>query len=377
VPSESEVKFYKEDAPVIMQRLHLIKPNQSDRSIVSLMEKKIIQDHLRAIARLAKEIHKPVTLMEICGGHTNVIMKYGIREILPKNIRLISGPGCPVCVSAQRDIDCVIALALQGIPIATYGDMLRVPGSRYSLDEARARGGKVYEIYSTTELLAVQAKDPGVVFFGVGFETTAPMTAFLLEHGISVYSVHKLIPPALRILAEGEMNVDGFLDPGHVSTIIGVQPYRDIKIPQVITGFSAEQIVRAIRLLLELIRDDSPMVINGYPEAVREEGNTQAQGLLSKHFSIVDSEWRGLGSLPLSGFEVKNRKLNAKIIYQKIISAVPQPNKTGCRCGDILRGSINPVDCPLYKKVCTPNTPQGACMVSAEGSCAIFYRYGK
>jgi hydrogenase expression/formation protein HypD len=340
-------------------------------------ENKLIQNHIQKISTLARQLKKPVTLMEICGGHTNVIMKYGIREILPKNVRLISGPGCPVCVSAQRDIDCVTTLALQGIPIATYGDMLKVPGSMYSLDEVHARGGKIYEIYSTTEVLSLQKKEPEIVFFGVGFETTAPMTAFLLENNICVYSVHKLIPPVLRILVEGDVKIDGFLDPGHVSTIIGVKPYRDIKIPQVISGFSPEKILRAIRFLIELIRDNNPSVINGYPEAVHEEGNRQAQNLLSKYFSIVDSEWRGLGILPLSGLDVKDKKLNAKMKYQKILSAVPLPKKTGCRCGEILRGLIEPIDCPLYKKVCTPNTPQGACMVSAEGSCAIFYRYGK
>jgi hydrogenase expression/formation protein HypD len=340
-------------------------------------DKELIQNHIHAISNLAKQLKKSVTLMEICGGHTNIILKYGIREILPKNVRLISGPGCPVCVSAQRDIDCVTTLALQGIPIATYGDMLKVPGSNYSLEEVHAQGAKVFEIYSTNEVLLLQKKEPDIVFFGVGFETTAPMTAFLLENSISVYSVHKLIPPALSILVKGDIKIDGFLDPGHVSTIIGVKPYRKIKISQVISGFSPEKILRAIRLLLELIRDNNPSVINGYPEVVHEEGNQQAQRLLSKHFSIVDSEWRGLGILPLSGFEVKNKKLNAKIKYKKILSSVPHPKKTGCRCGDILRGVIEPVECPLYKKICTPNTPQGACMVSSEGSCSIFYRYGK
>jgi hydrogenase expression/formation protein HypD len=340
-------------------------------------DEELIQNHIQAITDLAKQIKKPVTLMEICGGHTNVILKYGIRDILPKNIRLISGPGCPVCVSAQRDIDCVTTLALQGIPIATYGDMLKVPGSTYSLEEARAQGGRVFEIYSTTEVLKLQKKESDIVFFGVGFETTAPMTAFLLENNICVYSVHKLIPPALRILVKSDIKIDGFLNPGHVSTIIGVKPYQDIKIPQAISGFSPEKILRAIRILVELIRDNNPSVINGYPEAVHEAGNIQAQKLLSKHFSIVDSEWRGLGVLPRSGLDVKKKELNAKVKYQKMLSTVPQPKKTGCRCGDILRGVIEPIDCPLYKKGCTPSTPQGACMVSAEGNCAIYYRYGK
>jgi len=340
-------------------------------------EKELIQNHRRAISRLAKKLKKPVTLMEICGGHTQVIMRYGIRDILPKNIRLISGPGCPVCVSAQRDIDCIVSLAEHGIPVATYGDMLRVPGSSMSLEAARAQGSKIFEIYSTTEVLTIRKTEPEVVFFGVGFETTAPMTAYLLENNVCVYSVHKLIPPVLKILADGDINIDGFLDPGHVSTIIGVQPYRQINIPQVITGFSPEKILKAIRVLLEIIWDGEPRVVNCYPEVVHDEGNTTAQKIISTHFSVVDSEWRGLGVLPQSGLDVKEKKLNAKIKYSKIFSMVPKPKKTGCKCGEVLRGIREPVHCPLYKKTCTPLTPQGACMVSAEGSCSIYFKYGK
>jgi hydrogenase expression/formation protein HypD len=340
-------------------------------------EKEVVKNHIHAISGLAAQLKKPVTLMEVCGGHTNIIMKYSIREVLPKNVRLISGPGCPVCVSAQHDIDCMVELAHKGIPIATYGDMLKVPGSRYSLDEVRARGGKVFEIYTTTEVEKIREQYPDVVFFGVGFETTAPMSAYLLEKNICVYSVHKLVPPALRILIDGNVKIDGFIDPGHVSTIIGVTPYKDIRIPQVVAGFSPERILRAIRVLLELIRDEKPIVINGYPEAVREEGNIHAQALLNKQFCVSDSEWRGLGMLPQSGLDVRNDALNAKIKYRDILEKIPLPKKTKCRCGEILKGLIDPVQCPLYRKVCTPENPQGACMVSAEGSCAIFYRYGK
>jgi hydrogenase expression/formation protein HypD len=349
-----------------------MKKNQNNQR-----EKEQMKDHIQAITATAEEIKKTVTLMEICGGHTNVIMKYGIRDILPKNIRLISGPGCPVCVSAQHDIDCMIALAQQGIPIATYGDMLKVPGSTSSLDETRACGGKIFEVYSTTEVEKLRKKNPNIVFFGVGFETTAPMTAYLLEQHVCVYSTHKLIPPALCLLAEGTMKIDGFIDPGHVSTIIGVTPYKNIKIPQVITGFSPEHILRSIRILLELIQENKPVVVNAYPEAVREDGNRFAQALLKQHFIVTDSEWRGLGMIPGSGLDVRNNEWNAKIKYQHIIKTIPAPKKTNCRCGDVLKGFIEPPDCPLYKKICTPDAPQGACMVSPEGSCAIYYHYGK
>jgi hydrogenase expression/formation protein HypD len=337
--------------------------------------KKISEQHLKKIRETAEDLGREITLMEICGGHTNLIMKYGIRGILPKNIRLISGPGCPVCVSAQRDIDCMIEIALQGIPVATYGDMLRVPGSSHSLDEARAKGGKVFEVYSTTEVLELKKKNPDIVFFGVGFETTAPMTAFLLEKDVCVYSVHKLVPPAMEALISGEVKIDGFIDPGHVSTIIGIEPYRKIKVAQVVSGFTVEQVLRSISLLVELIRDKKSIVINGYPEAVHEGGNSKAQKILVKNFCVADSEWRGLGMIPSSGLEVKDDSLNAKIKYKSIIEKVPAPKKTVCRCGEILKGTITPEQCPLYAKVCTPENPLGACMVSEEGTCSISYQY--
>ena len=340
-------------------------------------EKTLSKNHIEKIRQLMKEIDKEITIMEICGGHTNVIMKYGIREILPKKLNLISGPGCPVCVSSQKDIDCMIELAHQGIPIATYGDMMKVPGSKYSLEDAKIQGGKIFEIYSTSEIIKLKKKYPNIIFFGVGFETTAPMTAYLLENNVCVYSVHKLVPPAMVALIDGEVKIDGFIDPGHVSAIIGTEDYKKIRIPQSISGFKPEQILRAISALLELIKNDKKELVNAYPEVVREEGNKKAKRLLYKHFKIADSEWRGLGIIPLSGLEVINDELNAKIKYKKLLDNVKEPKKTGCRCGEVLKGLIKPNECQLYGKICTPKTPQGACMVSEEGSCAIYYRYGK
>lgn len=337
----------------------------------------LIRQHLEEIKVKAKTIGKDITIMEICGGHTNTIMRYGIRDIIPKNVKLISGPGCPVCVSSQYDIDCMIELAHNNIPIATYGDMLKVPGSYYSLEDAKAKYGNVFEVYSTTEVLTLKKSHPDIVFFGIGFETTAPMTAFLLKNGVCVYSVHKIVPPAIKILSKDDINIDGFIDPGHVSTIIGMDSYKNIKIPQVISGFAPEQILRSINLLLDLIKDNKNITLNGYGEVVKEQGNKTAQELLHKQFKVTDSIWRGLGILPLSGLEVRDDRLNAKIKYKEILSKVPEPKKTGCRCGDILKGKINPDECPLYKKTCAPENPIGACMVSEEGTCAIFYRYGK
>lgn len=340
-------------------------------------EQQLIRAHLVNIKQYASAIKKDITLMEICGGHTNVIMKYGIRELLPKNIKLISGPGCPVCVSSQRDIDNMIAIAKAGIPVATYGDMLRVPGSTTNLETIKAETKNVYEIYSTTEVLELKKKHPKIVFFGVGFETTAPMTAYLLENDVTVYSCHKLVPPAMKALLTGDVKIDGFIDPGHVSAIIGADAYKEIKIPQSISGFSAEQILRAISNLLRIINNKQNVVINAYPEIVTDKGNEKAQALLKKQFKIADAEWRGLGIIPDSGLEVRDDSLNAKIRYADIIKKVKTAKPNGCRCGEVLKGLIEPIQCPLYRKKCSPTNPEGACMVSEEGSCAISYRYGK
>lgn len=325
---------------------------------------------------LATRISRNVTIMEICGGHTNVIMQYGIREILPKNVRLVSGPGCPVCVSSQYDIDCVIGLAQQKIPVAVYGDMMKVPGSFSTLEKEKAKGADVFEVYSAEEAIALKRNYNKIVFFGVGFETTAPMTAYLLKNNVCVYSVHKLIVPAMLALNNGEVRIDGFINPGHVSAVIGTNPYHEVQSPQVIAGFTAERILRAIRLLLSLILGKKQIVINGYPEAVNEAGNRAAQKMLKSFFYVADSEWRGLGKISKSGLEVKNDALNAKIIYKAIMAKVQKQKKTACRCEEVLKGLIDPSDCPLYGKMCTPDSPSGACMVSAEGSCSIAYRYG-
>jgi hydrogenase expression/formation protein HypD len=340
-------------------------------------EKKNINNHIKTIKEISNTINKKIKIMEICGGHTNSIMKYGIRDILPKNIELVSGPGCPVCVSSGFDIDSMIELAHNNIPIATYGDMLKVPGSKYNLEDARAKGAKVFEIYSTIEVLKLKEKYPNIVFFGIGFETTAPMTTLLLKNNICVYSVHKLVIPAVKVLVNKNSNINGFLQPGHVSTVIGTMPYKEIKIPQVISGFSAEQILRSLTVLLKLIKENNKTIINAYPEVVSKFGNKNAQKKLKKYFKIVDSEWRGLGLIKNSGLEVKNDKLNAKIKYKNIFKNVKIVKNTKCKCGEILMGLMQPKKCPLYKIKCTPNNPLGACMVSNEGSCAISYRYNK
>ncbi|MBR9676028.1 hydrogenase formation protein HypD [Candidatus Woesearchaeota archaeon] len=340
------------------------------------MNKEKIDEHLASIKEICVDIKREVVVMEVCGGHTNTVMKYGLREALPSNLKLISGPGCPVCVSSQKDIDNMIGIARSGVVVATYGDMMRVPGSTTNLEALRGEGAKIHEIYSTTEVMELRKKHPDIVFFGVGFETTAPMTAYLLKKGVVVYSVHKTIPNALKVLAESG-KIDGFIDPGHVSTIIGSDAYKDLLVPQAITGFGVEQVLRGIKSLLELIRDDKKIVVNAYQEVVKESGNPKAKKLLDEEFVLVDSEWRGLGVIPESGLEVRSDALNAKVKYKEIIDKVSTPKKTACRCGDVLMGIITSVKCPLYRKSCTPKNPVGACMVSEEGSCQIYYKYGK
>jgi len=336
----------------------------------------IEKDHIQRIKALTIEIGRDITIMEICGGHTNTIMKYGLRDLLPPEIRLISGPGCPVCVSSQLDIDSIIEIARSGVHVATYGDMLRVPGSGSTLELVKTEYGTVHEVYSATDALKLSQNIKNVVFFGVGFETTAPMTAYLLQNNVRVFSVHKLVPPAIRALIDTGAKIDGFIDPGHVSTITGLEDYRNIKVAQAISGFTPERILRGVIVLLELIRKKSSRTVNAYPEAVSNTGNTQAQKLLKKQFKVVDSDWRGLGTIPNSGLDVKNDRLNARLIFKDIICNI-KTKKTACRCADVLRGIIDPTACPLYRKTCSPENPVGACMVSDEGSCAIYYRYGK
>lgn len=323
------------------------------------------------IEKIRKEADglEPIRIMEVCGGHTNVVMRYGMRKELPENIELVSGPGCPVCVTSQRDIDSVVKLALDGVSIATYGDMLRVPGSEMSLERAREQGADVKMVLSVEEV----PKD--CVFFGIGFETTAPMTAFLLKKGIKVFSSHKIMPPPMRELVKGS-EIDGYLAPGHVSAIIGSDAYEGIGVPIVVSGFTPELVLTSILKLVEMIKGGKREVVNNYPEVVRPEGNLAAKRLLEEHFEVGDGSWRGLGTLPGSGLNVRNLELDAKKIYWESIEDIQEKEPRACKCGEILKGLQKPTDCPIFRKVCTPDTPKGPCMVSDEGSCNIWYNYG-
>ena len=323
------------------------------------------------INALAKHLPE-VRLMEVCGGHTNTIMTYGIRGMLPKNIKLVSGPGCPVCVTSQKDIDSVIELAMQGEKITTYWDMLKVPGTKMSLEQARENGADIKAISTAGQAL----KYPDSIFFAIGFETTTPMTAYLLKKNITIYPTHKTMMPAMRALVQGELKIDGFIDPGHVSTITGSRIWEELDVPQVISGFKPEQVLRAIHLLLDMIYKKETRVINDYDEAVRKEGNQKAKAMIKETMKQTDSEWRGLGVIKGSGLEPREDRLNAKVKYKDLLETVISTETPGCMCGQVLKGMIEPEDCPLFSKICTPQDPKGACMVSrTEGACAIAYRY--
>ncbi len=344
-----------------------------------------MQKLLKNIEYLAKQINRNVQLMEVCGSHTQAISRYGIRNILPKNIILISGPGCPVCVTSQGDIDAIVYLAKNNIPIATYGDVLRVPGYYGSLDMARERGAKVFDVYSTEDALKLKDKYPDLVFFGLGFDTTAPMSAYAIKKGLTVYSTHKVFLPAMEALLEmGEIKIDGFIDPGHVSAIVGTEPYKSMRVSQVITGFEAEDVLVGIYMLLKQIKENRAEVENQYLRCVKKQGNKKARELIFDVFQISDGDWRGFGIISNSGLEIKSKykEFNAKIKYKDIIDKSKVESRKskvgiGCACGEIIRGLKSPQECPMFGRACNPNNPIGPCMVSVEGACNVSFRYAK
>ena len=331
-------------------------------------------------------------IMEVCGTHTMAIAEAGIRSLLPEHIQLISGPGCPVCVTPPEDIDAVLDLAMEkDVILTSYGDMLRVPGSRKgdSLLRRRALGADVRIVYSPMDALETAAQEPGkqVVFLGIGFETTAPGTAAAVltakERGLknfTVYSMLKSVEPALRALMAMEgFSVNGFLCPGHVATIIGETGFQflptEYGMPGVIGGFEPEEILTAVYLLLKQIAAGEAKIQNAYPRAVRPEGNPLARRMLEQSFELETARWRGLGEIPDSGFglrkELEAYDAGKRFSIQAGKSALPN----GCRCGDVITGKIRPRQCPLFGKICTPEDPVGPCMVSSEGACAAAYKY--
>lgn len=327
--------------------------------------------------------------MEVCGGHTMAIHRFGLTSLLPPNIRLISGPGCPVCVSSQHFIDMAMAYSrIPGVIITTYGDLIRVPGSTTSLEKERANGSDIRIIYSVLEALEIAKNNPEnkVVFLGIGFETTAPATAAAIIQAeqdkitnFFVLSAHKVMPPVMKALVEEGVRIDGFIAPGHVSAITGTAIYNELAsvcgLGVVVSGFEPADMMQAIVMLVLQLESGSPKVEVQYQRVVHIEGNKLAQRLLNDVFELRDDTWRGLGIIPKSGMKIREKFSSFDAEKEFIVEVTESTEPKGCICGQILRGLKTPVDCGLFAKKCTPSDPVGACMVSGEGTCATYYKY--
>jgi len=337
------------------------------------------------IARLASK-KETIKICHVCGTHEWTITHYGLRELLPENVEVIAGPGCPVCIVPASEIDEAVELALRGITVICFGDVFRVPGSSKSLLDAKAEGADVKVVYSVSDAvkLASNESERDFVFFAVGFETTAPSTAVEIlreaPKNLSFLISHRLIPPAMKLLVEmEELSLNGFIAPGHVSTIIGLKPYeifpKKYGMPTVIAGFEPLDVLFAVYMILKQLVEGEARLENEYTRAVRWEGNMKAQRIMHKVFNIVDGQWRGLGSIESSKFILREEysMFDAHLKYHlKIEKGVDL--RPGCRCHLVIIGKIKPTECPLFMKACTPRNPVGACMVSSEGTCRIWAR---
>jgi len=360
-------------------------------------------------------------IMEVCGTHTVAIRRAGVQHLLPAGVKLVSGPGCPVCVTPDHFIDEAVALARQGVIVASFGDMLRVPGSRSSLEQERAAGSDIRAVYSPLDALQIAAATrKETVFLAVGFETTAPAIAaagmMALEKKVANFSLLtslRLVPPALKALitvpqgdaaaephkgtgasaqptaapqedaaaepTAADTEISGFLLPGHVSAVIGKQAYGFLekhRLPGVISGFTAEDIITSLLHLLEMHNKGIYKIMNNYPRVVRDHGNERSRAVMAEAFAPVDAEWRGLGCIPASGLQLRPAFAVLDARRRFAIEAEAAPPRAGCRCGDVLRGLIDPPACPMFSKACRPDRPLGPCMVSSEGSCCAWVTYG-
>jgi len=362
-------------------------------------------DTIKAYARLineeAKKLEKPINIMEVCGGHTHTIMKFGLPQLMPKNINFIHGPGCPVCIMPKERIDHAYTLAMQkDVIIVTLGDMIKVPGSNGSLQDARANGADVRYVYSPMECIKIseENKDKKVIFFAIGFETTTPMTAALVNtvlkkdiKNIFFHINHVTVPEVMVELIDSRdihvdsynNQIDAFLGPSHVSVISGAKIYdkfpKDYNKPVVVTGFEPVDMMEGIYMILKQFTQNRCELEIQYNRVVSNEGNKQAQKLINKYFDKVSLfKWRGLGNVPNSGLKLKDefKKYDAEDIYKDILPIDEVEDHKLCICGDILRGMAHPNECTIFGTACKPSTPLGSCMVSSEGACAAYYKYG-
>lgn len=359
----------------------------ADIDFSAFKDSKLARGLIETIHRLAPE---HATLMEVCGTHTVAIARNGIRDLMPEGLRLASGPGCPVCVTCNRDIDTVIALArIPNVTITTFGDMTRVPGSTSSLLAEQAAGRSVEIVYSPLDALAFAKAHPEreIVFVGVGFETTTPLVAMAIKRakamGLSnftVFAAHKNMPGALElIVGDPTLELDALILPGHVSTIIGAEPYRFLAekygIPGVITGFEPVDVLQGIAMLVRQLHEGRAEIEIAYARGVMPEGNSVALAAIDEVFETCTATWRGLGDIPGSGYRIRDEFADFDAVRRFEPDVEPTRDPKGCRCGDVLRARIAPNECPLFRTVCTPENPVGPCMVSSEGSCAAYYRY--
>ncbi len=333
----------------------------------------------------------PISIMEVCGTHTMEIGRLGLRSLLPPSINLLSGPGCPVCVTPAAIIDAATSLAIeQKAIILTFGDMIRVPGAAITLEQAGARGGQVEVLTSPLQCVNMARNNPEklFVFMAVGFETTIPAVARAVQlaaenklDNLKFMVAHRIVPPALLALVhDPDLTISGFLLPGHVSAIIGEQPYRFLQkrgVPSAITGFQPLDILSAIHAVCVMIAEKSPGLKNLYSRVVRPEGNPLAIELMEQVFRPVDALWRGIGTIPASGLALQSEFSEYDACQYFGITIGDEPMPEGCSCGDVLQGRIKPTQCPLFGTSCTPQSPVGPCMVSSEGSCAAYHRYGE
>lgn len=345
---------------------------------------------LKVLDEIKKTVTKPWRIMEVCGGQTHSLVKNGILSVLPKEITMVHGPGCPVCVTPLHLIDKAIYLAEEkGVILCSFGDMIRVPGSSQSILEAKAKGVDIRILYSPLEAVTIAKNNPDkqVVFFAVGFETTAPANALSVLHaqklGITNYSIltsHVLVPPAIEnVMEDVDSQIDGFLAAGHVCSIMGYWEYYPLaekfKVPIVVTGFEPLDILQGILQTVKQLEEGRYEVENQYTRIVTEEGNEAAQDIIAKVFEITDRVWRGMENIPLSGYGIKEEYAAFDALQKFEVNIKEAPENQACLAGDIMKGIIKPIECPEFGKTCTPQNPLGAPMVSSEGACAAYYHF--
>jgi hydrogenase expression/formation protein HypD len=359
-------------------------------------------EHMKALAKLInQEAKQKVRVMEVCGGHTHTIMKYGLPQILPEAIEFVHGPGCPVCIMPKERIDHAYILSNQpNVILVTLGDMIKVPGSNGSLSDARSKGADVRFVYSPMDVIKIAKENPKkkVIFFAIGFETTTPMTAALVEHvikqklsNVSFHINHVTVPEVMKELLDSRdkhvdsynNRIDAFIGPSHVSVITGSKIYemfpKDYKRPVVVTGFEPIDVMEGLLMIVRQINDGRAELENQYKRSVSYEGNTVAQQLINKYFDKRELfKWRGLGNIPKSGLKLRDEfaYLDAEKIYSEVLPKGEIEDHKLCICGDILRGMAKPTECQVFGTACKPSKPIGSCMVSSEGACAAYYKYG-